>query len=412
MPPSPLRSGLWRGRVVALLAILLIALSLRSAVAAISPIVEEVSRDIPLTSVGLGVIGMLPPVFFALSGLIAPPIARRIGLEASLVVAVIVMVIGHLVRAFAGDYAVLLVGTALTLVGMGLGNVLLPPAVKRYFPDRIGVVTATYATLMSVSTALPALLAAPLADSIGWRFSLGVWSGLAIVALVPWIVLLSRHRAASAIEVTPELEEPAPALVSRIWRSPTALAITLAFAVSSINAYAAFAWLPEILRDIAGVDAVVAGSLLALFSFAGLPASIIAPILVSRLRNAGLIIYAGVLFFILGYAGLLLVPATATWLWVLLIGLGPILFPVCLVLINSRTRGHEGSVALSGFVQGVGYTLGAFGPLLVGVLHDTTGGWHVPLLLLLGTGLTAVVAGVVIGRGGFVEDELAAHGRR
>ena len=411
MTSFPTRSGLWRGRVVALLAILLIALSLRSAVAAISPIVEEVSRDIPLTSVGLGVIGMLPPVFFALAGLIAPPIARRIGLEAALVVAVIVMVAGHLVRAFAGNYAVLLAGTALALVGMGIGNVLLPPAVKRYFPDRIGVVTATYATLMSVSTAIPALLAAPLADSIGWRFSLGVWSGLALVALVPWMVLLTRHRAASAIEVTPELEEPAPAIVSRIWRSPTALAITLAFAVSSFNAYAAFAWLPEILRDIAGVDAVVAGSLLALFSFAGLPASIIAPILVARLKNAGLIIYAGVAFFVLGYAGLLIAPGTATWLWVLLIGLGPILFPVCLVLINSRTRGHEGSVALSGFAQGVGYTIGALGPLLVGVLHDFTGGWTAPLVFLFATGLTAVVAGAVIGRGGFVEDELAAHPR-
>ncbi|MGV8884059.1 MAG: MFS transporter [Microbacteriaceae bacterium] len=410
-PPTSARAGagLWRGRVVALLAILFIALSLRSAVAAISPIVEEVSRDIPLSSVGFGVIGMLPPVFFALAGLIAPPVARRIGLEAALVAAIAVMILGHLVRAFAGDYAVLLLGTAIALVGMGIGNVLLPPAVKRYFPDRIGTITATYATLMSVSTALPALLAAPIADSIGWRFSLGIWSGLAIVALMPWLVLLGRHRAAlslAAHDETPERELAPLVQVTRVWRSPTALAITLAFAVSSINAYAAFAWLPQILRDTAGVDAIAAGSLLALFSFAGLPASIVAPILVVRLKNAGLIVYAGVVFFIVGYCGLLFVPATATWLWVLLIGLGPIMFPVCLVLINSRTRGHEGSVALSGFVQGAGYTIGALGPLLVGVLHDSSGGWHVPLLVLLGTGLTAVAAGVVIGRGNFIEDEL------
>jgi len=42
--------------------------------------------------------------------------------------------------------------------GMAVGNVLLPPLVKRYFPDRVSLVTAVYATVMSVSTLLPPLL--------------------------------------------------------------------------------------------------------------------------------------------------------------------------------------------------------------------------------------------------------------
>ena len=405
---------LWAGRTVALLGIVLIALSIRSAVAAISPIVDEISVDIELTSVGIGVIGMLPPVFFALSGFIAPPIARRLGLEAALVLALIVMVAGHAVRALSDSYAVLLIGSALALVGMGIANVLLPPAVKRYFPDRIGLITATYATVMSISTALPALLAAPLADSVGWRFSLGVWAGLAIIALVPWITLLARHRAAlsaAAREESPEVEEVSPAVVAKLWRSPTAIAITATLAVSAINAYANFAWLPVILTDITGVSAVAAGSLLALFSFAGLPASIIAPILVAKFRHSGILVYAGVVFFIVGYLGLILVPTLAPWLWVLLIGLGPVLFPVSLVLINARTRGHAGSVALSGFAQGLGYTVGATGPLLVGLLHDASAGWTLPLGFLLLTALAAIPAAVVLGRPRFVEDELAEHPR-
>lgn len=410
-PPLPL----WAGRTVALLGIVLIALSIRSAVAAISPIVDEIGVDIELTSVGIGVIGMLPPVFFALSGFIAPPIARRLGLEGALVLALIVMIAGHLVRAFSGSYAVLLIGSGLALVGMGIANVLLPPAVKRYFPDRIGLLTATYATVMSISTAIPALLAAPLADSIGWRFSLGVWSGLAVVALLPWIALLARHRAAmtaAAQEESPEVEDVSPSVVAKLWRSRTAVAITIALAVSAINAYANFAWLPVILTDITGVTPVVAGSLLALFSFAGLPASIIAPILVARLRHSGILVYAGIGFFVTGYLGLILAPTLAPWLWVLLIGLGPVLFPVSLVLINARTRGHAGSVALSGFVQGVGYTIGAAGPLLVGVLHDVSGGWTLPLGFLLATALAAIPAAIVLGKPRYVEDELAAHPHR
>src|SRR6187431_223770 len=128
-PPSSPRLPLWAGRTTALLGIVLIALNLRTAVSAISPIVAEISEDIELTTVGVGIIGALPPVFFALAGLIAPPIAHRLGLERSILFAVLAIVLGHLARAFSGSYAALLLGSALALAAMGVANVLLPPVV-------------------------------------------------------------------------------------------------------------------------------------------------------------------------------------------------------------------------------------------------------------------------------------------
>ena len=406
---------MWLGRTIALLGIMAVALSLRQAVAAISPIIDLIRVDIPLTSVGIGVIGALPPILFALSGFFAPTVARRLGLEAALVAAIALMIAGHLLRAAAGNYPVLVIGSVVTLVGMGIGNVLLPPAVKKYFPDRIGIVTASYATMLSLSTAVPALVSAPLADVGGWRLSLGIWSVTATVAIVPWIILLARDRRSVADAATaavdgnaPEVEVAPPAVVGRMWRSPVAVAITVAFAVSALNAYASFAWLPEILTDQTGMSNVDAGVMLSIFGFAGLPASIIAPILVARLKNVGWLIFAGVAFFVVGYLGLIVAPGTATLLWVVLIGFGPILFPVCLVLINSRTRTHSGSVALSGFVQGIGYTLGALGPLVVGVLHDISGGWTLPLVFLLATALAGIGAAIALRSRRFVEDELHA----
>jgi CP family cyanate transporter-like MFS transporter len=399
------RRALWAGRSIALFAVLILALSLRSAVAAISPIVSEIGSDIAFDTVGLGLIGALPPVFFALAGLIAPPIARKLGLEFSISVAIGIMVVGHLARASSGSYLALLIGSSATLAGMGIANVLLPPAVKRYFPDRIGAITASYATVMSISTALPALSAAPIADTYGWRISLGIWSLTAAIALVPWLILLARHRR-SVVDQAPELVEAPSALLTRMWRSRTAWAIAVAFAVSSINAYAMFAWLPEILVQTARVSHIAAGSLLGLYSFVAVPSSIIAPILVVRLRHPGWIIQAGVGFFVSGYAGLLLAPAAAPWLWVGLIGLGPILFPVCLVLINSRTQSQQVSAALSGFVQAVGYTLGALGPLLVGVLHDLSKGWTVPILFLVAVALVGIVSGISLAKPRFVEQDL------
>ena len=109
----------------------------------------------------------------------------------------------------------------------------------------------------------------------------------------------------------------------------------------------------------------------------------------------------------LGYLGLLFAPAPLTLLWVLLIGSGSIFFPVCLVLINSRTRTPAGTVALSGFAQGVAYALGALGPLLVGLLHDVSGGWTLPLLFLLVVALAAIIPAITLAKPSFVEDELA-----
>src|SRR5690606_28925719 len=71
-------------------------------------------------------------------------------------------------------------------------------------------------------------------------------------------------------------------------------------------------------------------------------------------------------------------------LWVVLLGLGPTTVPLSLTLINLRTRTAGGSAAVSGFTQGVGYTLSCAGPLLLAVLHQATGGrtWSLAFLLL------------------------------
>src|SRR5690606_20248033 len=160
----------------------------------------------------------------------------------------------------------------LALLGVGIGNVLLPPIVRRYFPDRVGLITSLYATLMSVSTAVPALVAVPVADTAGWRVSLAMWLLVSLVAAMPWVGILLRRRrpgglAASARAGGPERTGPielgaielgdvqsavataalarraGPArLGRRMPRSPTAWAISVTFGSASLGAYACIAW--------------------------------------------------------------------------------------------------------------------------------------------------------------------------
>lgn len=395
---------LWAGRAAAIIGIILLALNLRTAVAVLSPILSYVSGDIPLDSIGIGLLGMLAPLAFAASGFIAPVVARRIGLELTTVLACASMIVGPLLRAAAPHYAVLVLGSVFALAGMGFANIVLPPIIKKYFPDRVGLLTGTYVTLMSISASVPPLIAAPLAESAGWRVTLGAWALLAVGAFIPWLIVLLQHRRSVAADgAVPVVSQ---ALLGRMPRSRVARALALAFAMTALNVYGLFAWLPEIVIDTAGVTPAQAGALVALFGIIGLPAGLLAPVLATRVRNIGWVLAAAVGCYVLGYAGLLLAPGSVTWLWVLLVGSGPIVFPLCLVLINLRTRSHEGSIALSGFVQGIAYAVGALGPLLIGLLHDVSGGWTVPLAFLLATTLLTLVSAVMLAKPGFVEDEL------
>ncbi|MBT1636901.1 MFS transporter [Clavibacter michiganensis] len=405
-PPAAPRAG----ALLALVGIVLVALNLRTAVAVFSPIVDQIGRDVPLDTVSIGVLGALPPVCFALFGLLAPAISRRLGLELTVVVGLAAMIAGHLVRAGSSHVVVFGVGTILALAGMGLGNVLLPPLVKKYFPGRIGPLTSVTTVMMSISTGVPSLVAAPLADGAGWRVAIGTWALVAVVALVPWVALLVEHHRharrerAAALAGADRVEEAPAAVTGRVFRSPVAWALVGIQAASSFNAYAMFAWLPALLQDTAGQSPVASGALLAVFGFMGLPAAIVMPILAARMRNVGILIQVGVLFFVVGYVGLLVAPAAAPLLWVAAAGSGPLLFPLVFVLINLRTRTHGGVVALSGFVQGIGYSIGALGPLLFGILHEATGGWTVPLLMLFSLVAVASASGFYLARPRMLED--------
>jgi CP family cyanate transporter-like MFS transporter len=389
------------GRVLAFVGILLVAANLRTAVAALSPILGRISAEIPLSAVVIGLLGALPPICFAAFGIITPMLVRRSRLEVVVLGCLVAIVAGHLLRGSASTVGMLVVGSILAFAGIGVGNVVLPPLVKKYFPDRIGLLTALYVTTMSVSTFIPPLIAVPVADAAGWRLSLAMWAAVGVLAMIPWAIALLGGTARGQ---DAGVEEARADVVRSLWRSPLAWALAGIFGLSSLNAYAMFAWLPVLLEDLAGVSDATAGTLLAVFAIMGFPAGLLIPLIAARMKNVAVLVYLAVAFFVTGYLGLLLAPTVLPVLWVALAGLGPILFPLALVLINLRTRTHASAIALSGFVQSVGYAFGAVGPLGVGILYAVTGGWTAPLILLTVLALGGLGAGAVVARGRTLED--------
>ncbi len=381
-------------------AVVLLALTLRIAVASLSPLLTVIGRDFDVPAAVVGLIGMAPPVAFALSGMVTPAIERRWGLERTVLAAAVLGAIMLSSRALAVDAWTLLAATAGVFAAVGVANVLLPSVVKKYFPRRIGLMTTVYSTTMAVATFTPPLVAVPLADAVGWRGSFAVWAAVAIAAVVPWIVLTGRSHSSRG----DSLVEPRASVLSRIVRVPQTWALVITFGVNSAIAYGMFAWLPVMLIDIAGVDAAEAGGLLALFSFMGLPVSLLVPVLVARLGRTTPFYAIALAGGLTGVGGLLVAPGTATALWVVLIGIPPLMFPLALVLFGLRTRSHETAVAVSGLVQSAGYAFAALMPLAIGVTHELTGGWTAGLSLLGAALLLVVPAAIVMARRETIED--------
>lgn len=395
------------GRLLALTGMLLIAVNTRTAVSSLSPIIPFIRDDYELSTLAISFLGMLPPLGFALSGLIAPIVTRKVGLEAALLILLFTIALGSLIRALSGNWIFLSFGTFLALVGMGIGNILLPVVVRKYFPDRIGPMTALYLVLVSVSAFLPPIIAVPVADAGGWRLSLGQWALLAALAAIPWFFSLRSNKIEEKV-VTESLTIPISVRHVKIWKSPTAMAMVVIWAVSAMNGYALFAWLPQILMDESGSTPVEAGILLGLFAAMGAPAALSMPVLAVRFPNQAPLIYLSGVFFFTGYSGLIFFPGFYSWLWVLLAGLGPILFPLNLALFNIRSRSQETLLRISGFAQGFGYLAAALGPLILGVLHELTGSWTASLWFLFLSAVPAIISGSVISKKRLIDDELEA----
>ncbi|TGY36205.1 MFS transporter [Microbacterium laevaniformans] len=403
---DPRPRSLWRGRLLALVGVVLVAFSLRSAVAALSPIISEVQADFAVPTWVVGLIGTAPPVCFAVFGIVTPMLERRFGLERLAAASMLIVTAALLARALATDAATLLLATTVLFAAVGVGNVVLPPLIKTYFPDRVGTMTALYSALLAMAAFVPPLVAVPVADAAGWRFSLGMWAILALLAVAPWVTLVVRANVArTQAPAAVDLDAPAPGVLGRLPRLSLAWALAGTFGISAASVYACFAWLPVVLVDVAGVSHAEAGALLSLFGAMGLPWSIIVPILITRWRRVGVVYAAALIAGLSGVAGMLIAPGTATVLWVVLLGTPQALFPAVLVLIQLRSRTHEGAVALSGFAQSVGYGIAALFPLMFAVVHEATGQWQ-PVLVVFGLLFLATIpTGLVVTRPRTIEDE-------
>lgn len=396
-PPGEARRGL----LLVGVAIVLTAVNLRTAVNSVGPVLEEIRADLGISSGGAGLITAAPLLCFAAIGFAGPPLSARYRDGHVLAGALLVMTAGLLVRGAAGSFGLFLTGTVLAMVGGALGNVMLPGLVKRYFPTRPGLLVGAYTSALTAGGALASVSAAPIASAVGaggWRWSLGIWAVLALVAALPWLAVPARPGATRETHVAVRM--------SALVRSPLAWALTIFFALQSLQAYVIVGWLPSYLRD-TGESAATAGLLLGLNQLLVIPVHAVVPALFVRPHLQRPLLVAFVAAYVGGWAGLWAAPGLAVvWVAFLAVGLGA--FAMVLVLFGMRARTAQSTAALSTAVQGWGYVLGSIGPLLVGVVLGLTGSFVGLFVVALVAAAGMLASGWLVTRERYVEDELRA----
>jgi MFS transporter, CP family, cyanate transporter len=363
--------------------IVALALNLRAAITSLPPIFPELQHALGLSGQQITVLATIPVLCFGVFPVIAAPLSRRFGEERVLGVSLGLVAAGLILRG-ALPGSLLYPGTVLACGAIALLNVLLPSLIKRRQPSRAGLLIGIYLLCLSTGAVLGSLLAVPafrygahaswLGGSV--RFPLALWAVPAAVAFVVWLPQW-RYRTAPG----PAAGAPAPRVA--VARHALAWEVTAFMGLQSLSYYATLSWLPTLLRD-RGATAAHAGDLLALMNLGNAVTALLIPVFAHRMRGQRVLAVPAVIATAAGIAGALYGPLGSAWAWILLLGLAQgATLGLGIFFTMARAPDPVAAASLSALAQGWGYLLATIGPLAVGLLHASTGGWDIPVALLL-----------------------------
>lgn len=391
-----------------IISIILIAACLRGPITGVGPLVPTLQELLGLSGSAAGMLTTLPMLTFAAVSFATPLISKKIGIGRLMFISIIVLFAGLLIRSFLGTVG-MFAGTVVLAAGIGTNNVLLPVVVKSRFPEHIGTITSIYTTLMAAFASLSSGTSVPLTNAFnsllgnttGWRLALLVWIVLVVFAFIFWLPNVSHSFDDSDKNGAASGRRRSVACSSISWY------ITLFMGFQSMCFYFTVAWFATILQSY-GYSPVTSGLFNMIMMLTGLPGSFIMPIIASRTKHQsfwgtliGALYALGMvsLMFAWNPAGLVITIITNGF------GSGAAI-AFCMVLFALHTKDARDASSLSSMAQGVGYIFAAVTPFLMGSIHDITGGWTVPLIVMTAIGVLTVIFGGLSGLNRMADTEI------
>ncbi|WP_257458873.1 MFS transporter [Archangium lipolyticum] len=374
-----------KSSLLLLIAIVLVGLNLRPALASIGPLLDAIQRAIGLTDTRASLLTTIPVFLMGACALSAYRLRRLTGERYGILLGIAVIGLACAGRAGVSTGAGL-VGTAVAAgIGIAIVQALLPAFIRRCFAERAGGVMGYYSTAIMGGAVSASVLSPRLASHFGWVAALASWCLPALLAAGAW--MLATRGAGHSVVITEATRTP-------FSRSPRAWLLALFFGLGTGAYTLVLAWLPPYYTGL-GWAPVDAGELLGVVTLAEVVAGLAVSFWIDRLPDRRPALLSAILSLFVGLLCLLITPLQLALPSAILMGLGiGALFPLSLIVAMDHASDPRQAGELAAFVQGSGYLIAATFPFIAGVLRQHMASLSLAWVLM--AGLSLVLVGIAL----------------
>lgn len=367
-------------------AIVLVAISLRPGIVSMGPALTAIIDTFRLSHATASMMTAIPDVLMGALALPTPWLVRRFGVNRILMLALALLSLSIAVRAYAGTSAVLIMATVGVGAGVAVAGAMFAGIAKASFANHAAFIMGIYATALSLGSTLSAGLTGWMLQLAGWRLATGVWAVFGLIAIVAWGLVIQKSvttRQASVTSSTATAQSRLPL------HTPVAWLIALFFACVNFLFYSILTWTAAMYQE-RGMPAAEAGVVLASFTLCFMLASPVVGMYSRHVDRRGWLASCALLSTI-GLAGMA-TPGASPWLWVPLtaIGLGGA-FTLAMTLPLDHTHSPDAANRWNAFVLTIGYLIAATGPFTMGWMRDASGQFEGAYQLLVGVSILMLV---------------------
>lgn len=397
-------------QIIILLTISLVLMSsiMRAPITTMPLMLPQIAESLHVDQSQLGIITTIPLVMFLLISNFATKTMVKFGLNRALMLSLLSIIIGSILRMLV-NMPLILLGTALIGSGIAHLNVLMPPFVATYFPNKIGLYTSVYSLAIMVGSAVFSLITAPVVAVSGWQGVMGLLVLVPAVTLILWFLTIKK--------ATPTAKETIPTKQAvqfkeqlHVWSNYKAWSFLFVFGVQATVNYTTVAWLPSMMLQ-HGVPNGLMTIFMSLYSFVGMPLSIVLSTVFLTLKAKGttwVSLGAGIVA-LLSVMMLFHTQTKSVVFWgfvTILIGASTAFFFLfSLTMFASKTHSPVQTARLSGMAQAGGYLLSAFGPVLYGHAFEINPAGKMQNIVYLILVVLMIVSAVMIAHTKNVFDE-------
>jgi CP family cyanate transporter-like MFS transporter len=355
-----------------LLALSIAALNLRPIITSVASMMGMIQTELGISALTASLLTTLPVLCMGLFAPAATALSQRLGLERTLFISLLLITLATALRGADQSVTMLLVTALSGGIGISFAGPLLSSYIKKYFPGSPGIVSI-YSVSMTIGAALESGLTIPIYHQAqnNLTLALSCWAVLGILALIFWLPLIRKKQSSSS-----KMQRLRLPLGNK-----KAIRFTLFFGFMASMFYSLTAWISPIALSF-GYSTQDASILLTLFTLIQVPAALLIPNLVNRSGKLKLWLVLCSISELIGLALLLLPVPMLPAVIFLGIGAGG-LFPLALMLPIVETRTAEEAGTWSAMSQMGGYTMGAFGPLIIGGIFDLSGHFNASIIAML-----------------------------